>query len=632
MSNHTLLVLVIFLLPWRSLSESRKTIADMSCHFIRQPLNHFALPRHEVPHYHQRYCIYEFASMRNSSSPVLFYTGNESPLETYVNHTGLMWSLAKSMHATVVFAEHRYEGLSLPSPRLRNCLAYSSSVQAIADYARLIELHFKPRPVIAFGGSYGGMLSAWMRMKYPNLVAGAIAASAPIWGLPLTTNRIDGAFNVIMHGLQQPYPPTIGQESATQPHSVSTQRSHCAYNLLATWPLIQVLGESDQGRHLLTSSFSLCSPLKQDEVVDLTSWLQSPWFDLAEGSFPYPSSYIPFALTHDPNVFLPAWPLQAACWNASSLSQDLGIRLEGNLSDVAFQVQYGASGLTLGVEWDAVTTMTPLQNPEHVARLLTSARDAVGVWFNMTKDISCYNLTKAPNIDRKPTLSMSRLPEEELRFFPPQAIMDHRRLHGDETKLLSNSTAVCEHHMRTGGSWPALYCNEEMNLIIDSARGMGNDMFWPPSHPRGTETYADIVAYNRAHNLTTDETCNDPNGTFGFPKLPTDPWSTWLDIMYGGKRIGSHSNIIFSNGKLDPWSAAGVYAVDPTEEGFLSASVSPIPGVFFQNITDSGVMALIMDLGGHHTDLMYNDVSDPLSIRYAREIEGRYVMEWIKDW
>lgn len=50
-------------------------------------------------------------------------------------------------------------------------------LQALADYAVLIEKlkHEWESPdsaVIGFGGSYGGMLAAWFRMKYPNVLDG----------------------------------------------------------------------------------------------------------------------------------------------------------------------------------------------------------------------------------------------------------------------------------------------------------------------------------------------------------------------------------------------------------------------------------------------------------------------------
>jgi lysosomal Pro-X carboxypeptidase len=70
----------------------------------------------------------------------------------------------------VIFAEHRYYGQSMPygnksyeSP----FIDYLTSEQALADYAYLItsikknESDAAQSPVIAFGGSYGGMLSAW---------------------------------------------------------------------------------------------------------------------------------------------------------------------------------------------------------------------------------------------------------------------------------------------------------------------------------------------------------------------------------------------------------------------------------------------------------------------------------------
>jgi len=54
------------------------------------------------------------------------------------------------------------------------------------DYVALLQSIKKQygaeqKATIAVGGSYGGMLAAWMRMKFPHAIQGALAASAPIF-------------------------------------------------------------------------------------------------------------------------------------------------------------------------------------------------------------------------------------------------------------------------------------------------------------------------------------------------------------------------------------------------------------------------------------------------------------------
>lgn len=86
------------------------------------------------------------------------------------------------------------------------------------------------------------------------------------------------------------------------------------------------------------------------------------------------------------------------------------------------------------------------------------------------------------------------------------------------------------------------------------------------------------------------------------------PRADWAGTVYGGKDIASQSNIIFSNGGLDPWSAGGVT----------------------YNITDSLVSIMIPD-GAHHLDLRYSNDNDPPSVRAARTLEVKYFQEWIRQ-
>ena len=64
-------------------------------------------------------------------------------------------------------------------------LPYLTVEQAMEDYVDLIrdlkiQWDIEDQAVIVGGGSYGGMLAAWLRMKYPQWFQGALAASAPI--------------------------------------------------------------------------------------------------------------------------------------------------------------------------------------------------------------------------------------------------------------------------------------------------------------------------------------------------------------------------------------------------------------------------------------------------------------------
>ena len=624
------------------------TMQNLTCHYYNQPLDHFS-PSTKLT-FNQRYCIYDGYQDQNVEnefiSPIFFYTGNESPLDEYVNNTGLMYELAAKpqFSALVVFAEHRFEGDSIPdfdtlAAANVGCFTYLTSSQALADFAALIS-YLNPnhdRPVIAFGGSYGGMLSSWMRMKYPGSIAGAVSASAPIFGLPLTMNgditskdkneivpipnegTMDGAFHVIGNAIRRSMP-TSG--SVSKSPSDNDQTNYCHDNLLAAWPLIKIFGQTPEGRKVLSQEFSLCHPLEKEDDVDmLIDWAQSPWFDLAEADFPYASSYVPFALGEGDHK-LPAWPLNEACYG-SGLSEFMNITIVGDAGNVDFDIVYGnksandEDSLVLGVDWDQVAQIegSNIHKSAIAKNLFSSVKKAVSLWFNVTHSLECFDVVPAINTENEST-KKSSLTSVQRR--------------GEQR----NRSDVCLEKLQNETVWTSLVCNEDMNLIMTYARGVGRDFFWPPSHPKSVSSYSDTVANRSDVELNYDEMCQDSDGYYGYPdKTEADPWSRFLDDYYGGTRIASHSNIVFSNGLLDPWSAAGVYAKNPSSTCEVNSSGGYHDCSMVQNITENGdIIALIIDLGAHHLDLMYSHEEDPECVKTGRRIQQDRIETWIKDW
>ena len=292
--------------------------------------------------YKMRYFSYD-KYFKPGEGPIFFYLGNEADVTLYVNATGLMWENAEKYGALLIFAEHRYYGDSIPSKDLR----WLTHEQALADYATLIH-HLRKSyqapetAVIGFGGSYGGMLAAWARMKYPQAFDGVIAASAPI----LAFNYNERA-NMKLAGPESYW--KIVSDCTTP---LFGSAAGCSDNIRQAWPIFFKRGKTSQGRAELSSIFKLCEPLEsEEEVFELAVFIMMAWDTMAMGNFPYPSSY----LTNG-GPLLPSYPVRAACE-----------ALKGDISDET--------------------------------ELLSRLGEGAGVYNNATKDLTCYELPSDKDYD-----------------------------------------------------------------------------------------------------------------------------------------------------------------------------------------------------------------------------------------
>nr|DAD27132.1 TPA_asm: hypothetical protein HUJ06_028600 [Nelumbo nucifera] len=172
---------------WRLRAAQSSISSDFKTYFYTQTLDHFNYRPESYTTFQQRYVInFKYWGGAKSGAPILVYLGAEQSLDN-INFDGFLTDHAPQFNALIVYIEHRYYGESVPFGKVQNAstLGYFSSSQALEDYAEIIldikkNLSANGCPVIVIGGSYGGMLASWFRLKYPHIALGALASSAPI--------------------------------------------------------------------------------------------------------------------------------------------------------------------------------------------------------------------------------------------------------------------------------------------------------------------------------------------------------------------------------------------------------------------------------------------------------------------
>lgn len=138
------------------------------------------------------------------------------------------------------------------------------------------------------------------------------------------------------------------------------------------------------------------------------------------------------------------------------------------------------------------------------------------------------------------------------------------------------------------GSWGYQYCT---NHLMPFSSGTSKDMFYPP-----TGEFSERAASSECEK------------EFG-----VRPNAKWAVLSYGGLSGLQRgiSNVVFSNGLLDPWSAGGVLS----QSGFASSSVKVV----------------LIPSGAHHIDLMFSHPDDPEDVKQARAMELAEIAAWIQQ-
>ena len=218
--------------------------------WFTQRLDHFN--EAETRTWKQRYFVND--TFHKPGGPVFLMIGGEGEASAMWLVEGAWIEYAKQYNALCLQLEHRFYGKSHPTEDMSTeNLRFLSSEQALSDLANfrnamVSELKLQGSKWIAFGGSYPGSLAAWFRLKYPHLVDGSIATSAPIFA-QLNFKEYLGVVR----------------------DSLATTGDSCVKNIQAATEQLEKMLSTSKGQKQVKEHFQLCDDIDMTNKKDIAN-------------------------------------------------------------------------------------------------------------------------------------------------------------------------------------------------------------------------------------------------------------------------------------------------------------------------------------------------------------------------
>jgi len=297
--------------------ESNRSSNEVTRWYKEQQLDHFS--QEETRTWKQRYFVND--TFFDGSGPVFLCVGGEGSeltpdvVKTGTVHCAVMVELAKQIGALILALEHRYYGESQPVSDLSTAnLKWLTSRQALGDMAQFHAYISKlynlkgDKKWVTFGGSYPGMLAAWARIKYPDLIFAAVSSSGPV----------EAQYN--MQGFNDVMTQSMGA-------TIVGGSEQCVEEIRLAFSDLGFLLSSLEGRQFLYDRFNLCtSEAQSDPLEDPYNQFQFLYYlstqDGIDLSGPLTGSLFPVQV-NDPNCGEVACNIGKVC-SDFMLNHDLG--------------------------------------------------------------------------------------------------------------------------------------------------------------------------------------------------------------------------------------------------------------------------------------------------------------------